>query len=157
MLGMLAYSFVLEAYVRNEQPTFLPIRFQLPSYQLKGPGASFFLMERPDSMDSEGQQVVCSEGSAGDLYEETETVGNKDLNGIDNTVELNQQIEKLSIAEQEDRRVVAIEDEDIEETNKDISDSLACKVLTSRLVPWEVFYDIMPRIWDVEGRISMEK
>lgn len=66
------------------------------------------------------------------------------------TEELSNQIENLSLAEQEGRRVVAIEDDDIEETDKDLTDAVACRILTNKLIHWEVFSDTMPRIWAVE-------
>lgn len=112
-------------------------------------------------MDEEGQRLVCQAGSSGDLSmvpksmdeEEVWNDGGEEASAVD----INDQISRLSLAEQEDRRVVAIDEEDVEDTNKDLSDSIACKILTTKLIPWEVFADIMPRIWGVEGRVSTEK
>lgn len=50
----------------------------------------------------------------------------------DLTETINKQIGKLSMEEQENRRIVAIEDVDIEETNKDLDNSVACKILTQK-------------------------
>lgn len=129
-------------------------------------------------MDSEGQPRVCLKGKDEEKRQSEEKETSIQGQGArsaedqmntsplqvqmleeedDQTEAINNQIKKLSIAEQESRRIVAIEDDDIEEKNKDLNDALACKILTTKLIHWEIFANIMPRIWGVEGKINIEK
>lgn len=98
-----------------------------------------------------------TEGWTVEEQNEVATLHDQFMEAEDQTVAINNQIKKLSIAEQEDRRIIAIEDDDIEEKNRDFKDALACKLLTTKLIHWEIFADIMPRIWGVEGKINTEK
>lgn len=63
-------------------------------------------------------------------------------------------LEKLRIEEK--NRIVAVEDEDIEDTNKELLFSTACKILSERSVNEEYFVSMMPRIWGIEGYVKIE-
>lgn len=99
------------------------------------------------AMDDEGQPLVCLKGSLGDQRMEEEIA----------TEELQEQIEKLSLAEQERRRVVKIDEDDIEEINREFSKATACKILANKHVNQEMFMEKMPKIWSLEGKMSIEK
>lgn len=65
------------------------------------------------------------------------------------------QMEKLKIEER--KRVVEIEDNDLEETDRDFESSIACKILTLKTINGDVFSVIMPRIWGIKGAVRVEK
>lgn len=106
-------------------------------------------------MDEEGQQLVCLKGSKGDLSMEVEIVDSEVLEADLQAEELNEQIDRINLAEQEKRRAVKIEDEDIIEINRDFTNMAACKILSNKMVNQEMFMDKIPRIWGLEGRVGL--
>lgn len=65
------------------------------------------------------------------------------------------QMERLKL--EEEVRVVEIEDDDIDDTNKDFKSSIACKIHMGRVINSKVFTVIMPRIWGIEVAVKVEK
>lgn len=53
--------------------------------------------------------------------------------------------------------MILTKEDDVEDMDKDFSNSFASKILTQKLINPEVFANIMPKIWGVEGRIKIEK
>lgn len=107
-------------------------------------------------MDEEGNNLVCTSDSGGknDFREnrEEEEVGMEDYNSEE---EVLKQMEKLKI--EEGKRVVEIDDDDIDDADKDFENFMACKILTPKMINGYVFSVIMPRIWGIEGAIKIEK
>lgn len=108
-------------------------------------------------MDEEGQLQVCSKGSTGDQSMATETQSGTETNEELQTKDLQDQIEKLSLADQERRRIVRIEEDDIRDINRDFTNMTACKILSNKTINQEMFMDKIPRIWGLEGRVTIEK
>lgn len=109
------------------------------------------------SMDEAGQPQVCTKGSKSDLQGNNMEENSKNMDEDSRTEEIHKQLESLSLEEIEKRRVVEIEEDDIEETNKDFSNSVTCKILFERVINKEVFMDMIPRIWRVEGKVMIKK
>lgn len=52
---------------------------------------------------------------------------------------------------------MAVDDEDIQDTDRDLKNTVACKVLTTKNINEEYFSTMMPRIWGIEGYVKIEK
>lgn len=50
-----------------------------------------------------------------------------------------------------------VEDNDIDNTDKDIKKVAVCKILTSKGVNAEHFQRLIPKIWGAEGKVQMKK
>lgn len=50
-----------------------------------------------------------------------------------------------------------MEDDDIEDTNREFKNAITCKILTTKIINPYVFSDIMSRIWRIEGAVKVEK
>lgn len=61
------------------------------------------------------------------------------------------------LEEEESGRVVDIEDDDIDEIDKEFQNSTACKILSMRTINEENFMNLMPKIWSLEGNDKIEK
>lgn len=72
-------------------------------------------------------------------------------------IQMEKQMEKLKILEEEKGRVVEIEDDDIEETTRDNQNIAVCKILTNRTINGEMFSEKIPKIWSLEGKVEIEK
>lgn len=70
---------------------------------------------------------------------------------------IHEQLEKLTLKEVESRSIVKIEEDDIEETDKDFLNQAACKILSTRTINGDIFANMIPRIWGIEGRVKIEK
>lgn len=71
--------------------------------------------------------------------------------------EVFEQLENLKIIEVEKGRIVEIEDDNIEEQDRDFQNSIACKILSNREISEEFFIGFMPKIWSLERRVQIEK
>lgn len=69
----------------------------------------------------------------------------------------NKQMEKLRISEGEKEHVIGIEDEDLEEHDKEIGETAVCKILTEKKINAESFRTMMPKIWNLEGEVTIKK
>lgn len=87
--------------------------------------------------------------------ESTEDTEEEAMEGITENEDMSRLLEKLKL--EEDNRVVEVEDDDIEEANRDFENVIACKILTSSYINPEVFSGIMPKIWGLEGAVRVEK
>lgn len=112
-------------------------------------------------MEEGGNQPVCQQDQEADvdhqameeaLIEKQEGGESDERPGID---EVFNQMEKLKLVEE--GRVVEVEDNDIDESDRDFKGSIACKILTSKYISSEVFMHFMPKIWGLEGAVKMEK
>lgn len=56
---------------------------------------------------------------------------------------------KMRLSEEDKNRVVEVEDDDIEEMEREMRFTAVCKILSSRPVINEVFVAIMPKIWNL--------
>lgn len=136
------------------------------------------------AMDDKGNEEVCLKGSRGDQQGEatltttlvTENMENAEIQGINQQVmernaggEMEEnsgnsgfkekeailsKLEKLRI--EEGKRVVNVEDNDIEDTDRELTYMIACKILSVRSVNDEYFIHMMPRIWGIEGYVKIE-
>lgn len=125
-------------------------------------------------MDGEGNTKVYKEGSMGDRIrdrdesmdvephswearkdnEPEKTRGNsREENGIESDTgnkHVSKEEETIKMPKklrpEEQKRLVAVEDDDIEETDKDLKNAVACKLLTNRIISEEFFTSMMPRI-----------
>lgn len=70
---------------------------------------------------------------------------------------IQRQLENLGLEEEERGRVVDIEDDDIDETDKDFLNSLACKILSCRTINPKGFASLMPKIWGLSENVRIEK
>lgn len=66
------------------------------------------------------------------------------------------QMESLRITARERAKMVAIDDEDLEEADEDLSEAIMCKILTPKSISPEMFKTFMPKIWNIEGRIRIK-
>lgn len=64
------------------------------------------------------------------------------------------QLESLRITTHERAKIVAIEDNDLEEADEDLVEAILCKILTLKTISPEVFKTLMPRIWGLEGKMK---
>lgn len=71
--------------------------------------------------------------------------------------EVQKQLEKLGLKEEESKRVVEIKDDDIDETDRDFQSSVACKSLSIQTIKADGFSNLMPKIWGLEGNIKITK
>lgn len=69
---------------------------------------------------------------------------------------LMEELEKLKITSAERAKVVAIEDEDLEEATEDFQGGIFCRILTPKLINPKVFKTFMPKIWNKEGRVKIK-
>lgn len=60
---------------------------------------------------------------------------------------------KMRLTEEEKGGLVQVEDDDIDNTGKDIENTIACKILTIKGIIAEHFQRLMPKIWGVEGKV----
>lgn len=51
---------------------------------------------------------------------------------------------------------VKLEEDTIEETNKELQSTLMCKHLSDKSISGEAIKSLMSRIWNIEGRVVMK-
>lgn len=66
-------------------------------------------------------------------------------------------LDKMRLTEEEKGELVEVEDNDIDITDKDIVNTIACKILTSKSISAENFQRLILKIWGVEGKVQMKK
>lgn len=64
---------------------------------------------------------------------------------------------KMKLTEDEKGGLVEIEDNDIEIAEKDIENTVACKILSSKSIIVEHFQRSIPKIWGTEGKVQLKK
>lgn len=69
--------------------------------------------------------------------------------------EIHKLLEKLKL--EEAGRLVKVEDDDIAESDIGFKNTIARKILTSRIINPEVFSVMMSRIWRIEGVVKVTK
>lgn len=79
----------------------------------------------------------------------------RDKKGSKEEEEMLKHLENLKLAEE--NHLVEVEDDDIDDANKDFKNAIACKILTAKYINPEVFSTMMPRIWGIEGLVKIEK
>lgn len=75
----------------------------------------------------------------------------------DTAEEVQRQMEKLGLEEEESGRVVEIKDDDIDETDKDHQTATACKILSTQTINADGFSNLMPKIWGLKGNAKIVK
>lgn len=103
-------------------------------------------MEKEDICIGEDQESNNSRDNQEDMPETNEISGKEEILNL---------LENLKIAEE--KRLVEIEDDDIDDMDKDFQNSIACKIFTTKYINPEVFSAMMPRIWGLEGWVKIEK
>lgn len=64
---------------------------------------------------------------------------------------------KMRLTEDEKGGLVEVEDDDIDDTRKDMEKTMTCKILTPKEVIAEHFQRLMPKIWGIEGKVQIKK
>lgn len=64
---------------------------------------------------------------------------------------------KMKLTEEKRGGLVEVEDNDIDNTEKDIEHVAVCKILSNKSIIAEHFLRSIPKIWGVEGKVQMKK
>lgn len=71
--------------------------------------------------------------------------------------EIEQRFGKLKLTETDKGKVARVEDEELATTNRNLENSLVCKVFTEKTVSLDGIKTTIPKIWNLVGQIRIEK